>query len=324
VVLVGFGIAAARFTGERLARPFRALAALALAHGRGERVEICPLGLKEADDLASAFAEGSRLLAERTAERDRAERERQQAEARQQALQSEMIHVARLSEMGQMSAALGHELNQPLAAASTYLEASLRMLPASPAGAEVKLADTLRKAGEQVQRAGEIMRRIRDFAKKGEVSRRVEDLAKVIEEANAVAMAGSRSLGIRLRLDLDPRARIAVIDRVQIQQVIVNLVRNAIEAMAGSERRELAVSTVAREDGFQEVRIVDTGPGLPAEVSAQLFEPFVTTKKNGIGIGLSICRSIVEAHGGEIWVAANPGGGTRFCFTVPATADAKR
>jgi two-component system sensor kinase FixL len=241
--------------------------------------------------------------------------ERQEAEARLQELQSELVHVARLSEMGQMSSALAHELNQPLSAASTYLQAGLRLMQTKPGAAPL---DALRKAGEQVQRATDILRHLRRFAKKGEVSRRVEDLAQVIEEANALAMVGTRSTGVTLRLNLDPRARSSVIDRVQIQQVVVNLMRNAIEAMAQSDRRELAVSTAPRDGDFHEVTVADTGPGLPAEVAAQLFKPFVTTKESGMGVGLSICRSIVESHGGKIWAEDNPGGGTRFRFTLPA------
>jgi two-component system, LuxR family, sensor kinase FixL len=249
--------------------------------------------------------------------------ERQEAEARLQELQSELVHVGRLSEMGQMSSTLAHELNQPLTAATAYLQASQRFLHAAPAEGVGKATETLRKASEQIQRASDIIRRLREFAKKGEVERRVEDLTKVIEEANALAMVGTRSFGVTLRLDFDPRARSAAIDRVQIQQVVVNLVRNAIEAMAREERRELSVSTVARNSGFHEVCVADTGPGLPQSVSAQLFKAFVTTKESGMGVGLSICRSIIEAHGGRIWADPNPGGGTRFCFTLPATEDGK-
>jgi two-component system, LuxR family, sensor kinase FixL len=249
--------------------------------------------------------------------------ERQDAEARLQELQSELAHVARLSEMGQMSSALAHELNQPLAAATTYLQAGQRLLQAAPAEGAAKALEALRKAGEQIQRASDIIRRLRGFAKKGEVERRNEDLTKVIEEANALAMVGTRNLGVTLRLDLDPRARTAMIDRVQIQQVIVNLVRNAIEAMAESERRELSISTIASESGFHEVCIADTGPGLPESISAQLFKAFVTTKESGMGVGLSICRSIIEAHGGRIWADPNQGGGTRFCFTLPAGQNGK-
>ncbi len=248
--------------------------------------------------------------------------ERQQAEARLHELQSELIHVARLSEMGQMSSALAHELNQPLGAALAYLQAGLRLLQADGAPPSAKPLDALRKAAEQVQRASDILRRLRDFARKGEAVRRIEDLPKVIEEANALAMVGTRSLGVTLRLDLDPGARAAVIDRVEIQQVLVNLLRNAIEAMADSPRRELGVSTAVRAGGFHEVRIADTGPGLAPAVAAQLFKPFVTTKAQGMGVGLSICRAIVEAHGGTISAEPNPGGGTCFRFTVPATKDA--
>jgi two-component system, LuxR family, sensor kinase FixL len=249
---------------------------------------------------------------------------RREAEARLQELQSELVHVARLSEMGQMSSALAHELNQPLGAALAYLQAGQRLLQMDGAPPAPRPLEALRKAAEQVQRASDILRRQREFARKGETVRRIEDLPKVIEEANALAMVGTRGLGVSLHLDLDPRVRTAVIDRVQIQQVVVNLVRNAIEAMAESERRELSVAAAARADHFHEVTIADTGPGLAAEVAAQLFKPFVTTKANGMGVGLSICRSIVEAHGGEIWAEPNPGGGTRFRFTVPATQDARR
>jgi two-component system sensor kinase FixL len=243
--------------------------------------------------------------------------ERQVAEARLHELQAELVHVARLSEMGQMSSALAHELNQPLAAALSYLQAGLRLLPADASPAAARSLDALRKAADQVQRASDILRRLRDFARKGEAVRRREDLGKVIEEANALAMMGTRSLGVSLHLELDPAARTAFIDRVQIQQVVVNLVRNAIEAMADSPRRELRIATAVR-GAWREVRIADTGPGLAPEVAAQLFRPFVTTKAQGMGVGLSICRSIVEAHGGEIRAEPNPGGGTRFCFTLPA------
>jgi two-component system, LuxR family, sensor kinase FixL len=130
-------------------------------------------------------------------------------------------------------------------------------------------------------------------------------------------MIGARHQSIQLRLRFDPATRIAVINRIQIQQVLVNLVRNAIEAMAATARRELVVSTLGREDGTIEIEISDTGPGLPPEVAAQLFKPFVTTKAHGMGVGLSICQSIIEAHRGRIWADPNPAGGTIFRFTVP-------
>ena len=135
--------------------------------------------------------------------------------------------------------------------------------------------------------------------------------------AASEAMVGTRQQNVRLSPQFDPDAGTAMINRIQIQQVVVNLVRNAVEAMAGSERRELAVSTRALGDGAIEIAIADSGPGLAPEVAAQLFKPFVSTKAQGMGVGLSICQSIVEAHRGRIWAEANPAGGTIFRFTVP-------
>lgn len=244
--------------------------------------------------------------------------ERQQAEARLHELQAELVHVSRLSEMGQMSSALAHELNQPLTAASAYIQASQRMLRNLPEEVSAKSLDAMQKAGDQIKRTSEITRRLRDFAKKDDFLRRAEDLPKVIEEANALAMIGTKSSGVSLHLNLDSEARTVFIDRVQIQQVIVNLIRNAIEAMADEPRHEISISTNKGNGDFYEVVVADTGPGLPPTIAAQLFKPFVTTKASGMGVGLSICRSIIEAHGGEIGAEPNPGGGTRFHFTIPA------
>jgi two-component system sensor kinase FixL len=142
-------------------------------------------------------------------------------------------------------------------------------------------------------------------------------VSAVVEEATALAMIGAWHQGVRLNLELDPAARVAVFNRIQIQQVLVNLVRNAVEAMAESARHELSISTRALGDGGVELAIADTGPGLPPAVAAQLFKPFVSTKSHGMGVGLSICQSIVEAHRGRIWAKANPSGGTVFRFTLP-------
>jgi len=180
-----------------------------------------------------------------------------------------------------------------------------------------KIGAVLDKAVEQATRAGEIIRHLRSFVTKGETQRRPEILSNVVEEATALAMIGTRHQSVRLHLQLDPAARSAVINRIQIQQVLVNLVRNAVEAMAESERREIAVSTRTLDDGAIEIEIADSGPGLAPEVAARLFKPFVSTKSQGMGVGLSICQSIVEAHAGRIWAEPNPAGGTIFRFTVP-------
>lgn len=240
--------------------------------------------------------------------------ERQTREKRLQELQDELIHVARVSEMGQMASALAHELNQPLAAISNYLQAGARLID-SPANVP-RVRDILRKTSEQANRAGDIIRRLRQFIEKGESERAAESLAKTVEEAAALAFVGAKEASVKtiyqLAHDLPP----VWIDKIQIQQVIVNLVRNSIEAMSTTERRELRVRTAA-EDGEAVVVVSDTGPGLPKEIAAQLFQPFMTTKQKGMGLGLSISKSIIEAHGGRLWATPNPDGGVTFTFTVP-------
>jgi two-component system sensor kinase FixL len=241
--------------------------------------------------------------------------EREKAERQVALLQSELTHVARVSEMGQMGSALAHELNQPLTAIVNYLQACQRLLQSQAAPIPPRVQEVIEKAVAQADRAGQIIRRLRQFVEKRESERRADDLNTVVQEALALALVGAKSAGVVLHVkycdDLSP----ASIDRVQIQQVVMNLVRNAIEAMAQSSRRELGVET-GLQDGDVFVRVSDTGPGLPTEVAAQLFTPFVTTKDSGMGIGLSICRTIIEAHGGRIWANGRPQGGTVFTFTV--------
>ena len=248
--------------------------------------------------------------------------ERQTREKRLQELQDELVHVARLSEMGQMASALAHELNQPLAAISNYLQAGARMIDA-PSGAP-RVREVLRKASEQANRAGDIIRRLRQFIEKGESERSAENLAKTVEEAAALAFVGAKEVSVKTTFDLASALPPVWVDKIQIQQVIVNLVRNSIEAMSTVKRRELLVRTVPERNEAMVV-VSDTGPGLPAEVAAQLFQPFVTTKQKGMGLGLSISKSIIEAHGGRMWAEPKPDGGVTFMFTVPfAPEDAPR
>ena len=243
--------------------------------------------------------------------------EQRAADTRLQQLQTELLHVSRFSAMGQMGSALAHEINQPLAAIANYLGAGRHMLERSNQPPAEKIREILDKAAEQATRAGEIIRQLRSFVAKGETQRRPELLGAVVEEATALAMIGTRHQNVRLSLQLDADARVATINRIQIQQVLVNLVRNAVEAMSESPRRELSIATKTLGDGGIEIEISDTGPGLAPQVAAQLFKPFVSTKSHGMGVGLSICQSIVEAHRGRIWAEANSGGGTVFRFTLP-------
>jgi two-component system sensor kinase FixL len=242
--------------------------------------------------------------------------ERQQTDRRLQELQDGLLHVSRLRSMGQMAAALAHELNQPLTATANYVRAAMRLLE-QPQPDLSRVRQAMNLAAQQTLRSGEIIRRLRAFVARGELAKRPESVAKLIEEASALALVGAKLHGIKVLISTDPDLPNAVVDRVQIQQVLLNLIRNALEAMEGHEVRELSVGTVM-DDGTVLVSVTDTGGGISPEIEAKLFQPFVTTKPEGMGIGLSVCRTIVEAHGGRLWVEPNARGGSVFRFTLPA------
>jgi len=244
--------------------------------------------------------------------------ERQQTEARLQDLQAELIHISRLTAMGEMASTLAHELNQPLSAITNYIKGSKRLLESGTDKNTVMVREAIDKAAEQALRAGQIIRRLRDFVARGESEYRVEPMSKLVEEACALALVGAKDLGVRVKFEFDPAADLALADRVQIQQVLLNLVRNAIEAMQELDKRELTVRVAGGSDHTVKISVADTGPGIAPELAAQLFQPFVTTKRHGMGVGLSISRTIIEGHGGRIWAEPNPGGGTIFSFTLRA------
>ena len=244
--------------------------------------------------------------------------ERQKTEARLQELQSELVHISRLTAMGEMASTLAHELNQPLSAITNYLKGSQRLLQGAPDERSTTVRDALTRATNQAMRAGQIIRRLRDFVARGESERRVENIIKLVEEASALALVGVKDSGIRVTFQFDPSIELVLADRVQIQQVVLNLIRNAMDAMEESRVRELMVSVMPDGDNLVRVSVSDTGQGIAPEITGQLFQPFITTKRHGMGVGLSISRAIVEAHGGRIWVEPNPVGGTIFHFTLAA------
>jgi two-component system, LuxR family, sensor kinase FixL len=243
--------------------------------------------------------------------------ERQEAERRIQDLQAELLHASRLSVMGQMASTMAHELNQPLTAAMNYLEAG-RQLLSNRTGAPGRVGEMMEKAIAQAQRAGDVIRRLRGFVSKGETERRSQNLNQLVEEALALALVGARQRGVRTWLELNHALPPVLVDHVQIQQVVLNLVRNAVEAMEQVEPRELTVGTRGIPDqGMAEIIVSDTGPGIAPELADRLFQPFVTTKATGMGLGLSICREIIEAHHGRLTTAPAPAGGTVFRVTLP-------
>ncbi|MBV9827895.1 MAG: PAS domain S-box protein [Alphaproteobacteria bacterium] len=244
--------------------------------------------------------------------------ERQRTERRLQELQSELSHVSRLNDMGQMASALAHEVNQPLTAATNYIEA-LRLSQASFASGTGSAA-MLDSIASQIARASQIIRHLRQFVQKGEANKTIEDLPQLVEEASALALIGAKDGNVRVQLHFAPALPRVSVDKVQIQQVLVNLLRNAVEAMAETPRRELTVTSDVVEAGRVTITVADTGTGIAPEIADRLFRPFVTTKAHGMGVGLSICHSIVEDHGSRLQVSANPEGGTIFSFSVPAAA----
>lgn len=248
--------------------------------------------------------------------------ERQKAELTMQDLQSELAHVGRVSEMGTLASSLAHELNQPLTAIASYCEGARELLSGQLDSETVEtIRGALDEAAAQSVRAGEIVRRMRDFLSHGVTEHRLEHLPRLVSEANALALVGSREHGIEVQISLDSRGDQVFVDRVQIQQVLVNLIRNAIEAMADSPVRSLTLTSSLSPSGFVTISVEDTGSGISESIAPQLFQPFITSKEAGMGIGLSICRTIIEAHGGRIWFEPGEDRGTIFRFTLPAAGD---
>lgn len=243
--------------------------------------------------------------------------ERRRTEERLEHLQSELIHVSRVSAMGSMASTLAHELNQPIGAIANYVEAVRDRLETPDPDEFPMLREALDDAAKDALRAGQIVRRLREFVARGEVERTVEPLPALINDASVLGLVGASERGIETSFDLDPYASPVFVDRVQIQQVLINLVRNACEAMADSAERKLVIASQRDKPGFARVSVSDTGPGISPEVANQLFTAFVTTKQDGMGLGLSICRTIIEANEGRIWMEPRETGGASFHFTLP-------
>lgn len=247
---------------------------------------------------------------------DITDRKRVEAEARDQ--EERMAQTSRLITMGEMASTLAHELNQPLAAVANYCMGCVTRLEAGGAQ-HADLLVAMKKASAQAERAGKIIRRIRDFVRKSEPHRVPVALADVMEDALGIAEIEARKAGVRLTVALPADLPWVMADRIMVEQVILNLVRNGVEAMADTppDQRELAVRAAPLDGGMVRVSVQDRGHGIEGEDLERLFKPFFTTKADGMGMGLNICRSIIEFHGGRLWAESPPQGGTHFHFTLP-------
>jgi two-component system sensor kinase FixL len=251
--------------------------------------------------------------------RDLTEREESQAMLDQ--ARSEIARLARLNELGEMASTLAHELNQPLSAISNYVQGCRRMLEKIDDENAARMRGALDETAKQALRAGDIIRHLREFVTHGETDKGPEDINHLVEEAGALALVGSRERGIKSIFDFGAEQSVVIADRVQIQQVLINLMRNAIEAMRDSPVKELVIRTRQRSPDWLIVEVEDTGPGIAEEIAPRLFQPFVSTKASGMGVGLSISRRIIESHGGELTVARNAAGGATFTFSLPVAKD---
>lgn len=252
--------------------------------------------------------------------RDTSARKQAEEEARQH--QADLAHVARLSTMGEMASGIAHELNQPLTAIATNAHACIRMLESGAAQRE-KCADVMERIGSQAERAGEIIRHLRQFVRKEQPERTLIDLNELIREVLVLLKPEARQAGVRIYPDLQQDIPQVMAQHIQIDQVILNLARNAIEAMSEMEKgpRELVIRSRRGGRNAVIVTVADTGPGLNESIRSQVFNPFVTTKSNGMGLGLSISMGIIEAHNGNLYMDSEPGKGAVFRFTLPVSQE---
>ena len=243
--------------------------------------------------------------------------ERRRARERIDELQNDLLRVSRASALGTMGSALAHELNQPLSAIAGFVEASAALLDQGGITVPDRVREFMHKAVAQTHRAGAVIRRLRELTRRSDTERSIEDINVLVEETCALATLGTKTEDVDVTMRLSSNLPPVRVDSVQIQQIILNLVRNSIEALDGCETRRIVIATTRLGDGI-ELTVSDTGPGLPASVQARPFEPFVSTKPAGTGIGLSICRTIAEVHGGKISFHTEAGKGTTFHVVIPA------
>jgi len=242
--------------------------------------------------------------------------EQRRNELRMQEMQAELVHFSRMSAVGTMASALAHELNQPLTAVANYLEAARDLLDSDNEATREILREALDEAARQAVRAGEIVRKLRGYVSRGEIDARSVALAPLIADAVALSRVSGDVADIPIEQVVDPDVGCVLADPIQVQQVIINLLRNAADALKGRDEPMMSITATRNSDGFAVVSVCDNGPGLTEDIRRTLFKPFMTSKSQGMGLGLSICQTIVEAHGGKIEAAPQNDGNSCFRFTL--------
>lgn len=243
--------------------------------------------------------------------------EKRQTEQKLHTLLDELAHVTRIASMGSLASSLAHELNQPLTAVANYANAARNLLSDPNEGNLASAREAMDECVAQSIRAGQIIQRLREFVRQKDIGNEISSLKRLIKEASSLALMNGDGQGVEFETDLNSDVDVIMVDPVQIQQVVVNLLRNALEAMLETPTRHLKVASKPHSDDFVEVVVSDSGPGMTEDVSKRLFEPFNSTKPYGMGLGLSISRDLVNAHGGRIWAEPSTLGGTAVHFTLP-------
>jgi signal transduction histidine kinase len=272
-------------------------------------------------ELAQSFAVAKGQAEDHQRQLANALEQEQRISATAQQQQTLLAHASRLNTLGEMASGLVHEINQPITAINLYTEACLaRLRNHAPEPAEIQ--EALEKIAAQSARASAIIQKIRGFAHQGKPQYSRVRVRELLDEIADFLNLEARRYAIRISYEASPELPLVLADGLQVQQVILNLVRNAIDAMCDSPGTRAIIITARSDQDMVEIAVRDTGPGLEPDAVSQLLHPFFTTKPNGLGLGLPISQTIVEAHGGRLWATPNPGTGVTFHFTLPLASGA--
>ncbi len=242
--------------------------------------------------------------------------EQRETERQLHILQAELAHVSRITSMGTLANSLAHELNQPLTAVANYVEAAKDLLDQPSAENIAMVREALTECAAEAIRAGKIIYRLREFIMRGDTVREIASMSRLVKEATALALVNGDGRDVDFSSRLDPSCDSVLVVPVQIQQVLVNLIRNALEAMTDSRTKRITITSRPVDGSKVCVSVSDSGPGLEPHIAERLFHPFISTKASGMGLGLSICHTIINAHGGKIGAEPSDMGGTTFNFTL--------